>query len=144
MIPAPSPFIQSLLQRNFVSALPTATIGSIIDLLKEHRIGAVVITDGEGRLAGILSERDIVRALPGRDDLLDDVASSIMTSEVITTGVEATSSELMQAMTENRIRHIPILDGERIIGIVSIGDVVKRLLEKYEIEARHLKEFIYS
>ena len=82
--------------------------------------------------------------MPGRDDLLDDVASSIMTSEVITTGVEATSSELMQAMTENRIRHIPILDGERIIGIVSIGDVVKRLLEKYEIEARHLKEFIYS
>ena len=59
MTPAPSPFIQSLLQRNFVSALPTATIGSIIDLLKEHRIGAVVITDGEGRLAGILSERDM-------------------------------------------------------------------------------------
>lgn len=140
----PSPFMQHLAQRGCITAKPDDSIATVITLLKRHRIGALVICDADGKLEGILSERDIVRALGTKKDLLKAKSSELMTRRVITTGIDTNSSALMQTMTKHRIRHVPIVEGGRTIGIVSIGDVVKRLLEKYETETEQLKQFIYS
>ena len=141
---APTAFMQTLIERGCITIPPTASVKDVVELLNKHGIGAVVVADDSGKLKGIVSERDIVRALVKKPALLTDRVSNLMTAKVFTTGVEATSSDLLQTMTQKRIRHIPILDGKNIVGIVSIGDVVKRILEKYKNEAEHMKQFIYS
>ena len=141
---APTAFMQTLIERGCITIPPTASVKDVVELLNKHGIGAVVVADDSGRLKGIVSERDIVRALVKKPALLKDRVSNLMTAKVFTTGVEASSSDLLQTMTQKRIRHIPILDGKNIVGIVSIGDVVKRILEKYENEAEHMKQFIHS
>lgn len=123
----------------------TASVAEAVRTLNERRIGAVVVVDGAGAVAGILSERDIVRHLS--DDpqkLLAAPVSSIMTKTVITCTRETSVSQLMEQMTRYRIRHIPIVDGASLVGIVSIGDVVKRKIEEAEQEAAALKEYIAS
>ena len=121
-----------------------ATIAEAVDKLNTHRIGAVVVVDGE-RVTGILSERDVVRHL-GRDwaGLADRPVSDLMTKAVVTTHPGAALDELMELMTSRRIRHIPVVADERLVGIVSIGDVVKRKIEEAELEASALKEYITS
>ena len=89
-------------------------------------------------------ERDIIRHLSGRKTFEGMAAQDLMTTEVITVDQQATSSELMHLMTENRIRHVPIIKDTKLVGIVSIGDVVKRMLEKYERETELIKQFINS
>ena len=141
---AQTPFIKALIERGCVTAPSTASVKDVVGLLDKHGIGAIVIAGDDGSLKGIVSERDIVRALASRPNLLKDPASSLMTRKVITTGTDDTSSGLLSTMTRKRIRHIPILDGKKVVGMVSIGDVVKRILEKYENEAEQMKQFIYS
>jgi CBS domain-containing protein len=121
-----------------------ATIAEAVDLLTTHRIGAVVVMDGK-RVAGILSERDVVRHL-GKDwtALSSRPVSEVMTKNVVTAGRYATVDELMERMTERRIRHLPIVENGELVGIVSIGDVVKRKIEETEQEATALKEYIAS
>ena len=120
------------------------TIAEAVEVLNRHRIGAVVVMEG-GRVAGILSERDIVRHL-GKDwgGLAGRPVSDVMTKNVVTTGKRATVAELMERMTEHRIRHIPVVEAGELVGIVSIGDVVKRKIEETEQEAIALKEYIAS
>ena len=96
------------------------------------------------QVLGILSERDVIHHLSERKKLDGMVAQDIMTAEVITVDQQVTSSELMHLMTENRIRHVPITKDNKLVGIVSIGDVVKRMLEKYERETKLIKQFINS
>ena len=91
-----------------------------------------------------MSERDVIHHLSERKTLDGMVAQDIMTAEVITVDQQVTSSELMHLMTENRIRHVPITKDNKLVGIVSIGDVVKRMLEKYERETKLIKQFINS
>jgi CBS domain-containing protein len=113
-----------------------------VALLNGNKIGAVVVTDG-GRVAGILSERDVVRHL-GTDwtTLASRPVSEVMTKNVISVGRDASVADLMERMTEHRIRHMPVVENGELVGIVSIGDVVKRKIEEAEQEAKALKEYI--
>lgn len=127
------------------TVLAHAPISEAVHVLNEKRIGAVVVLTDNGKVAGILSERDIVRHLA--DDpanLLNRSVREVMTTSVITCGRSTPISELMEQMTEHRIRHIPIVEGGDLIGIVSIGDVVKRKIEETEQEALALREYIAS
>jgi CBS domain-containing protein len=127
------------------TVLATAPVSDAVKLLNERRIGAVVVVDDDDRVAGILSERDIVRHLVGDPALLlRSPVSGIMTRTVITCGRQTGVSELMEQMTRYRIRHIPIVEDDQLVGIVSIGDVVKRKIEEAEQEAAALKEYIAS
>ncbi|MHB1104283.1 MAG: CBS domain-containing protein [Devosia sp.] len=122
-----------------------APIAEAVAVLNAHRIGAVVVLADNGGVAGILSERDIVRHLT--DDpagLLERAVREVMTTSVITCTRMATISELMEQMTTHRIRHIPIVEDGELVGIVSIGDVVKRKIEEAEQEALALREYIAS
>jgi CBS domain-containing protein len=126
-----------------VTVGPDVTVERVASVLSDNRIGAVVVSGDGSAIDGIVSERDIVRALAGQGaDALAQPASSIMTSEVVTCGPATTVEQLMGLMTERRIRHVPVLDGERLGGIVSIGDVVKNRLSDLENETQVLHDYI--
>ncbi len=121
-----------------------ATIAEAVETLNKNRIGAVVVTDN-GKVTGILSERDVVRHL-GTDwnALSKRPVGDLMTRNVITATPASTVADLMERMTEHRIRHMPIVEAGALVGIVSIGDVVKRKIEETEQEAIALKQYIAS
>ena len=119
-------------------------MGDVIDMLFKHNIGAVVVVNNANEVAGILSERDIVRRLASNEDIRGLATAELMTRNVVSASTDVTSSELMQIMTEHRCRHVPILSEGRLAGMVSIGDVVKRLFDKYETEAAQMRIFINS
>lgn len=124
----------------------TGTVAEAVALLRERNIGALVVTDG-GAVAGMLSERDVVRALAGPDapgDLLDRPVADLMTPAVTTCGPRATADELMRMMTDRRVRHIPVMDGDELVGIVSIGDVVKSRIDELQTEADTLHDYLSS
>jgi len=139
-----TPFIQKLLARPCFTVTPGATVDEVIHLLAKHNIGAVIVASRTRELEGIISERDIVRRLKQSGNLSDLTASELMTSDVISVGTGVTSADLMKIMTENKCRHLPILAEGRLVGMVSIGDVVKRLLEKYQSEVEQMRSFINS
>lgn len=118
------------------------TVMEVAKLLGERRIGAIPIVDG-GTICGIMSERDVVRgiAIRGGGVLADDV-STLMTKSVFTCTKDDTVYELMKMMTERRIRHVPVVDGEKLIGMISIGDVVKHRMEQAAAENEALKDYI--
>jgi len=131
----------------------TETVHAAIRKLNEHRIGAVVVTDSAGRIAGILSERDILRECGALCDRLPEEGRSldvigpllvreIMTRAVITAGLEDDLTYMMGVMTENRIRHLPIVVDDALVGMISIGDAVKACVEMAEAENLALKEYI--
>jgi CBS domain-containing protein len=131
--------------RVVITAAPTATVADIAKTLSEKRIGAVVIAGPEGRIEGIVSERDIVRHV-GKDGAkaLALPASAIMTKSVRTAGEGDSEAELMALMTAHRIRHLPVVVDGRLSGMISIGDVVKYRIEAIEHEAEDLKAYIAS
>jgi CBS domain-containing protein len=127
------------------SVRPTDGISDAISVLSEKNIGVVIVKDNSGKISGILSERDIVRHLGARGaDALTMCVSDCMTPAPITCGLEATVDELMGQMTAKRIRHIPVVNDGAVVGVVSIGDVVKRKIGEAEQEAQALKEYIAS
>lgn len=113
--------------------------------LSERRIGAVLVTAPDGSLAGILSERDIVRAVArsGAGALSDSVAQH-MTRDVITCGRAVTIDHVMALMTNGKFRHVPVIEEGKIVGVVSIGDVVKHRVAQMEAESEALKNYIAS
>lgn len=122
---------------------PTATVTAAAKLLGQRGIGAVVVTGAEGRTIGIVSERDIVKALAARGaTVLDTPVSEIMTRKVVTCTQQDTIGELMQTMTDGKFRHVPVVEQDRLVGIVSIGDVVKSRLEQMEQESDALRDYI--
>jgi CBS domain-containing protein len=127
------------------SVKANAPIADAVNLLATHRIGAVIVLAENGTVAGIVSERDIVKQL-GSDPagLLKRPVSDIMTTKLITCSPATAISELMEQMTRFRIRHIPIVENGELAGIVSIGDVVKYKIEETEQEAKALREYIAS
>ena len=139
------PFIKKLLKRECITISSEETIKEVAALLAKKSIGAVPVTNESQEVIGIVSERDIVRNLnnPGVDITNENVAT-IMTKSVISAPKTVSSSDLMEIMTENKIRHVVIMEGKALLGIVSIGDVVKRLIEKLEGEAKQLRSFINS
>lgn len=112
-------------------------------LLAEYNIGAVMVVDEDGASLGILSERDIVRKMAMlKADVVDLKVAEAMTEDVITALPDDDLSHVSSVMTEKRIRHLPIMDGRKLIGIVSIGDVVKAQLDHVENEAHMLRQYI--
>ena len=137
--------ISKLLGRDVISLNEDNTIYDAINLLAKNKIGALPIVKNQKILCGIISERDIIRELAEdiKKNLKKSLVSTIMTSKVITCNKFTKSDELMDIMTVNKIRHIPIIEGENLIGIISIGDVVKRLIEKFNLENDYLKSWLY-
>lgn len=123
----------------------TATLADAIALLTAHGIGAVVITTATGSVVGILSERDVVHQLATNpaDMLLRPIAEA-MTRDVATVTRQTSIAEVMEQMTRRRARHMPVVENQRLIGIVSIGDVVKSKIAQAEQEAETLREYIAS
>ena len=129
--------------RDVVTMRPDATIPEVAKLLKAKRIGAVVVTEADGGLCGIISERDLARGLADHGaDLLTLRVGDLMTREVSTCSPNDGIDQLMQQMTEGRFRHLPVVEDGRMIGIISIGDVVKHRLQELEQEAHMLHDYI--
>lgn len=126
-----------------VSVQDDATILDAMHVLADKRIGAVLVMSDAGAVAGVLSERDIVRGLAVQGpDLLGKPVSAVMTREVITTTPETPIASVMNQMTANRIRHLPVLNGDTLVGVISIGDVVKHRIAETEHEAEALRDYI--
>lgn len=126
-----------------VSVQPHLTLAEAVRTLSQHRIGAVLVTGADGGLVGILSERDIIRAL-GQSGaaVLGEPVSRAMTAKVVTCRLQTSVDELMEIMTSGRFRHVPIIDNGRIAGIVSIGDVVKHRVAAIEAESQAMRDYI--
>jgi CBS domain-containing protein len=128
---------------NVVTIEPTADLTAAVKLLAERRIGAVVIVDADHRIIGILSERDIVRVLAEHGPtVLNEPVGQVMTRDVKTCFEDDTIESLMDRMTTGKFRHIPVVEQGKLIGIVSIGDVVKNRIEEIEHESAALRDYI--
>jgi CBS domain-containing protein len=124
---------------------PAATLEAAAKLLSTHRIGAVVIRGAGGRLAGILSERDIVRAVAREGaGALACAVGQVMTRDVVTCSENDTCAEIMERMTTHKFRHLPVLRENAIVGLISIGDVVKQRVEEIEQESQAMRDYIRS
>ena len=124
----------------------SASIHDLVNSLNSHHVGALVVSSDGKKIDGIVSERDVVRAMPGKlDQLIGMHVRDIMTVDVHTCTPESTVSELMQMMTELRIRHVPVVDANgALISIVSIGDVVKNHVSELDSERRALRDYVAS
>lgn len=131
--------------RNVTTIRPQASVARAAELLRERNIGAVVVVEETGKVAGIISERDIVHGVAAQGaGCLEQAVSDLMTRRVHSCALEDSINDLMGRMTKERIRHLPVLEGGRLCGIVSIGDVVKNRLEEIEFEADQLREYVTS
>ena len=125
-----------------VRVRPDTTVRDLLSVLAEHNIGAAVVSTDESPVAGIVSERDVVRALVSGPDALDFPVADIMTTDVQTVGPNESVHDLMRLMTQHRIRHVPVLEGQELTGIVSIGDVVKSRIGELEFERDQLSSYV--
>ena len=131
--------------REVATAAPETPMMTIIENLSEKNIGAIVITDARQSVVGIISERDIVRALANNGaSILDQSVSSFMTQSVVTCAEHESVHDLMAKMTSGRFRHLPVVADTRLAGIVSIGDVVKTRIAEVQREAEALRDYISS
>lgn len=129
--------------RAVVTIGANATIGEAVSELAKHKIGAIVVVEDSDRIVGIISERDVVRAVAKSGmDVLSESVGSIMTSEVMTCSDPETINEVMSRMTLGRFRHLPVEKQGRLTGIISIGDVVKARIEEVEREAEEMRAYI--
>jgi CBS domain-containing protein len=141
-------FVQTILQTKgseVFTLSQTATLADAVALLNSRNIGAIVIADADRRILGILSERDIVRQI-GRnpEGALSTPIAACMTSNVVTAELTTTIDDVMERMTQRRIRHMPIAEDGVLVGIISIGDVVKLKIQEVEHEAEALRDYIAS
>ncbi|QWZ08893.1 CBS domain-containing protein [Nocardioides panacis] len=127
-----------------VTVRPDATVRDLLGLLAQHNIGALVVSEDGASVDGIVSERDVVRRLHADESLLESPVSSIMSSPVHTCGTDATVNELMEVMTERRFRHVPVVVDGRLLGIMSIGDVVKSRMSELQFERDQLDSYVHS
>lgn len=125
-----------------IAASPSQTVAEVVALLCAHRIGAVLVME-DGEVAGVLSERDVVRGLNEQGaSILQRTAREIMTTDVITVAPAESVTTALSRMTRRRIRHLPVLDGSELRGVVSIGDLVKARIDEAVREAESLKDYI--
>jgi CBS domain-containing protein len=130
---------------NVVTIEPTASLAAAVKILADRRIGALVIFGAERRVVGIVSERDIVRALAERGErALDEPVGQVMTRKVVTCTSAETIAAIMERMTAGKFRHVPVVEDDQLIGIVSIGDVVKHRLHEIEHESAALRDYILT
>ncbi|HEX2216045.1 MAG TPA: CBS domain-containing protein [Xanthobacteraceae bacterium] len=138
--------VKAILSRkghSVVTIEPGATLADAARLLSEQRIGSVIVKAAGDRVGGLLSERDIVRTLAERGaSALNLTVEQVMTRKVVTCTVAESVGDIMERMTTGKFRHLPVVEGERLIGIISIGDVVKHRLEEMEAESSAMREYI--
>jgi CBS domain-containing protein len=127
-----------------VTIPPDNSVRDLLALLARHNIGAVVVSEDGASVDGIVSERDVVRRLHEDEGVLDGPVSAIMTREVATTGPHTSVDDLRLLMTERRIRHVPVVDQDRLTGIISIGDVVKSSLDQLQFERDQLDSYVHQ
>ena len=128
-----------------VSVKPDQSVIELLDLLAQHKVGALVVSTDGNQLDGIVSERDVVRQLQKYGpDLLSAPVRDIMTAQVHSCPPDTELDELMRVMTDGRFRHVPVLDDGRLVGIISIGDVVKHRIDELQSERDHLTAYINS
>jgi CBS domain-containing protein len=125
--------------RTVVTITPDQTVREAVALLVDKRIGAVVVIDETGRPVGIVSERDVIRELAQNDRVLSELVSRVMTSDVIIARPGDDTKAVSKTMTVRRFRHLPVMDQRELVGIISIGDVVKAQLDEYEGEIETLQ-----
>ncbi len=131
--------------RDVVTLEPGASLDTAAKLLAERRIGAVVVIGAEGRVVGILSERDIVRMIAERGTgAMQEQVAQVMTRKVVTCTLDESIHSIMERMTSGKFRHMPVIDQGRLAGIISIGDVVKHRIVEMEQESDALKSYIQT
>lgn len=129
--------------RAVATVQPHASVRDVVEILAAKHIGAIVVADIEGHMHGIVSERDVVRAIAARGcDALEDAVSSIMTKDVVTATEDDGIIDVVSRMSRGRFRHMPVIAGGRIAGIISTGDAVKYRLEQMEREQSALRDYI--
>jgi CBS domain-containing protein len=128
-----------------VTVHPEDTVLSVARTLTQHRIGAALVRDAEGRILGIISERDIVRGMAGTGPGTSQVAAArLMTQDLLTVTPRTLVTDALSMMTHHRVRHLPVLEEERLVGLVSIGDLVKARIEEAVHEAEELRAYVVS
>ena len=136
---------QKLIKRACITLDENSSIKNLVDTLNKNKVGCVVVTSLQSNYpVGIVSERDLIR---NYKIILNDnniKVKDVMTKNIIFCNKNSSSKELMEIMNENKIRHIPIMEQHKLLGIVSIGDVVNRIIENYAYETKHLREYINS
>jgi len=121
---------------------PEATLSELLDALAEHNVGALVVSHDGTSMLGIVSERDIVRKIRDFDDPKGTTVEQIMTSDVQVCAPDDSFGSLMSIMTEHRVRHVPVLDGDTLVGVLSIGDAVKQRMDQLEFERDQLNDYV--
>jgi CBS domain-containing protein len=131
-------------RQDVVTISPGAGVRELLALLDEHNVGALIVSDDGVTVAGIVSERDVVRSLARDEAALDAVVADIMTTVVQTCEGTSLVDDLMQVMTEHRVRHVPVLTDGQLTGIISIGDVVKSRIGELEFERDQLDHYVHQ
>ena len=128
-----------------VTTRPGETIEATSRLLTANKIGAVIVTDESDKVVGVISERDIVAAMAAHGARVAGMrVEELMTRDVVTCRTSDTVAEIMAVMTARRIRHLPVIDGDKLLGVVSIGDVVKHRLDEAVLEVDSMRQYVQS
>ncbi|WP_139980799.1 CBS domain-containing protein [Nocardioides litoris] len=127
-----------------VTITPDAGVRELIALLAEHNIGALIVSRDGASVDGIVSERDVVRHLHHDGTVINNTVAAIMTSAVETCAPDDDLDAVMSTMTSRRFRHVPVVDGDRLAGIVSIGDVVKHKIDRLQFERDQLDSYVHQ
>jgi len=130
--------------QDVVTIRPDASVRDLLALLAQYNIGAAVVSSDGTTVEGIVSERDIVRRLDGNDAGLDDSVAEIMTADVQTCEISSSLDDIRKTMTEGRFRHLPVCDSGRLVGVISIGDVVKAYIDQVEFERDQLDSYVHQ
>ena len=141
----PETLVQKLMKRACITLDENSSIKNLVDTLNKNKVGCVVVTSLQSNYpVGIVSERDLVRNFKVILNNNTIKVKDVMTKNIIFCNKNTSSKELMEIMSKNKIRHIPIIEKNKLLGIVSIGDVVNRIIENYAYETKHLREYINS
>jgi CBS domain-containing protein len=135
---------QSDVERGVVTITPDAGVRELIAKLAEHNVGALIVSSDGETVEGIVSERDVVRHLHHDGTVVNNTVGAIMTEVVETTTPDSTLDDLMEVMTRRRIRHVPVVKDGVLVGIVSIGDVVKHKMSQLEFERDQLDSYVHQ
>ncbi len=123
---------------------PDAGVRELLARLAQHNVGALIVSSDGTTIDGIVSERDVVRHLHSDGTVINNTVRAIMTAVVQTAEQDTQVDELMKTMTERRIRHVPVVEGDRLVGIISIGDVVKHRIDQLEFERDQLDSYVHQ
>ena len=130
--------------QDIVTIKPEATVRELVALLADHNVGAAVVSSDGASVSGIVSERDVVRQLNGNDQALSATVAEIMTTNVRTCEPSSSLDEVRSVMTEGRFRHLPVVEDGRLVGVVSIGDIVKSHIAEVEFERDQLDSYVHQ